>query len=1018
MRNGGYGGHGEPVTVRLLGRVELTVDDRTVPLSKLECGLVAVLALAARQVVSTDTLIDRLWGADPPSSARTRVQALVSRIRRAAIPSGPGHHVITTVAPGYLLAHRILDVEQYVRFADTAARLREAGRLEAAAERLREASALWRGDPLDGAPEPVRAAEAHRLTELRLTGIEDRIAIEFDLGRYGSVLPELTRLVAAHPLRERIRAQLMRALSATGRQAEALALYHEGRRVLDHELGIPPGPELRATHEAVLVGAAAVTPTGATSPPSVLGESTAAGPAAPSPAVVRSPSDPGDVAWPVVPNQLPPDDPRFVGRRRQIDKLTALFATGFIRPAPGLPVIAVITGMAGSGKTALAVRFAWRVRDGYPDGCLYADLRGQSAAPASPHELTGTFLRALGVPGAAIPEPADERLALYRSVLADRRVLLVLDNAANEAQVRPLLPGGGGNGLLVTARNRLAGLTADRLPLGMLTEAEGLDLFDTLVGPHVATADPGAVRRVLDKCGRLPLAIRIAGARIATTPGMRVDELAGRLRDEARRLDELSAGDLHVRASLSVAYQSLDGPGRHLLRMLGLLPAPHVTVPVAAALLDQPTTAVAGQLDALAGAHLLQPYAPPGRDTTRRYRLHDLVQLYARERAMAEETDRTQAAALDRAHRTLLDLAIRADRSLPARSFPVPAGWARPGPVPDPPSAAPVAWFDTERDLLLAAVRQAATGPSPELAARLVAVTINYLAMTVRFADWERMVTVAAEGLARVDPRLFAAERAVLAHARGALLRGRYEARQALPWLRQARRLYLRAGDPVGAASVATELGMVARLFGAPRVADAQFRWALDRFAADGPVVQEGYAHIGIGNLWLDEGRADGRIETAFTRAVSVFRAGGDVRGEANAVACLGALHRREGRAEAAAGHYRRAVALLESIGDDFGLAMARQGLAEIHLDAGDLATARRLADSVRAGFERLRHGWGTARAARTLGRILLAEGRYREAVAELDRAVSAFRAVGDMPSTAATLLDLSRARAASAAEA
>lgn len=608
----------------LLGPVSAVVDGRPVELdgAKQRTALAALL-LAGGRVVPDERLTTLLWGWEPPATSTNQLYTYVSRLRTRL---GPGHGLHRHGA-GYRMdtAATAVDWDRFRELVDAGRADLRAARHPEAERRLAGALALWRGPALGDVTEHLAAAEGPRLAEAHLAAVELHAEAALALGRHDELLPSLTRHVTAHPVRERARAQLMTALFRAGRQADALAQYEEARRLLADELGIDPGPELRALHQEILTGTlagpaaperTAVTVTVAGAPPAF---APAGEPAAP-PA-----EEPG--AEPAARPALLPAAPRdFTGRASELRLVLDALHDG--RDV-------TVTGAPGTGKSALALYAAERARDAFPDGQLHADLREADGTPRSPRQILGWFLRALGTAPAHVPDGLDERAQRYRTLLAGRRMLVLLDNAADDAQVRPLLPGGGATRTLVTGlRPDLAALEGARLVrLGPMSPAEAARLLARVAGPERLAADPQSTARIAEYCDRLPLALRIAAARLADRPHWRPARLADRLAPAERRLGELRIGSLDITTALRPALAALDAPAAHALAVLAAAGLAALTAADAAALLDLPLDDAEDVLERLCDARLLEPGS--GADRPARYRLPALIGLLGRSAVLA-----------------------------------------------------------------------------------------------------------------------------------------------------------------------------------------------------------------------------------------------------------------------------------------------------------------------------------------------------------------------------------------------
>ncbi|WP_371496868.1 winged helix-turn-helix domain-containing protein [Kitasatospora sp. NBC_00374] len=565
---------------------------RAVPAAK-QRVLLAALLLRPGQVVPADVLADTIWNFAPPPSASTTLRNYVMRLRRGLGEAGErietreGGYLIE-VGPGELDASRFETLR-----AQGEAALRE-GAHERAAELLRAALGLWRGPALADVPsDALHQVEAGRLNEGRLDAVEARVEAELRLDRHPAVVAELRALTAEHPGRERFWAQLMAALHRSGRRTEALGVYQQVRRTLVEEIGVEPGAEIREMHQVILRDEQIV---------------------------AESPEE----EFTVTPHQLPPDVADFTGRTAEVREVS-----GHLRARRNCPAVVAVSGQPGIGKSALAVHVGHAVREDFPDGVLYAELGGTDPAPAEPAAVLRSFLLALGVARDAVPAGVGARAALYRSVLSGRRVLVVLDDARDSAQVRPLLPADPAAGALVTSRGVLADLPGARhVGVGVPEEAEARLLFGRIIGAERAMADPQAVADVVAACGRVPLAVRAGAARLVARPAWSVRALADRLAVSGRLLDELRIGALDVRRSIALSHDALDAATARAFRVLAWSDRRTIGLADAADLLDESPAGVEPLLDRLVDAHLLAAPAPG------RYAYDDLLRSYAREQSL------------------------------------------------------------------------------------------------------------------------------------------------------------------------------------------------------------------------------------------------------------------------------------------------------------------------------------------------------------------------------------------------
>ncbi|MEU4729796.1 BTAD domain-containing putative transcriptional regulator [Streptomyces sp. NPDC023588] len=673
-----------PVGIRQAGR------DLTLVAEKPKTVLAALL-LAGNRVVSDAHLREVTWGPTPPATVNQQLYTYVSRLRKLLYPAA----VIRRHRPGYrlVLTDATLDHAEFDRLAGLGYDALKTRRHAVAAEHLAAALALWSGPALGGVTEHLARVELPRLEEARMAALEGRIAADLALGRQDALVSELVDLVEAYPVRERLRAQLMTTLYRVGRQADALAEYQRGRQILAEELGIEPSSALTEVFQSILSADPGLTA------PAATGQQ------------IRVQS-----RRQVRPAMLPPCVADFTGRQPQLRELSDLLCGDRVGAAP-----VVVTGTAGVGKSALAVQAGRLCLDAFPDGQLYADLGGAQDGPRDPHEVLEWFLQALIEPGSPIPETVEARTQLYRSVLAERRVLVVLDNAHHEQQVRPLLPGAACSRVIVTTRSRFTALEGARsLELDVFDQAEALTLLRRVAGPGRVVAEHDTAESLVDRCGRLPLAVRVVAGRLAAKPHWPLAEMERRLADADRRpLDELRLADIDVRSSLRPSYLRLAAGARTALCRLSLLKTAEIPAWLAAAVLETDESRAEDLLETLVDARLLE-VGEAERTGRLRYRIPPVIRLFASERAEAESTAADRRSTVDRALDAWLQRARAAVRTL--------------GDGRQVGARSALFWFETEKSGLVAAFRQA-DAEGHDVTARSLARTLTELRRLSGAAD-------------------------------------------------------------------------------------------------------------------------------------------------------------------------------------------------------------------------------------------------------------------------------------------
>ncbi|MFF4606478.1 BTAD domain-containing putative transcriptional regulator [Streptomyces sp. NPDC001339] len=941
------------LSFRVLGPVQTVTDGAETDIRPPLCAAVlAALLLRQGRPGSASALIEDVWGDAAPPHALGALRTHVSRLRRMLEPGRAARtpaRILVSHGEGYALRLEpgALDLAEFDRLTDAAERARSAGRPQEARSLLDAALQLWRGEPLSGVPGPYAAAQRARLTERRLAAVEARWEAELQLDGHAAAISPLQALADDHPLRERTQELLMTALYEAGRQAEALEVHARARRAL-RAAGAVPGPRLERIHRRILTGAAA---------PATAGGLTAL--------------------------RVPPGTADFTGREDTIHHLRTALDHGRV------VAVSAVSGMGGVGKTALAVHVAHGLSTRFPDGQLFVDLRGTDALPADPAQVLGDFLRALGVVPGRIPALPAERAALYRSLMADRRVFVLLDNARDLDQVRDLLPGGPGCGVLVTSRTRLAGLPgATLVDLRELTEHEALALLVRLIGERRVQAEEEAARQLLDDCGRLPLAIRIVAARLAARPAASLAQTARALADERQRLAELSGDTDDVETTFRLGTDLLDAEQLRAFRLLALPEVPELTRAAAAVLLDRTERQTEDLCETLVDLSLLESVGPG------RYRYHDLLRLYARKTAAEEIPADECDDALLRLLESYLALARDAYRGVTAGdAFPVTL-------IPVPSARGHFATQDSATTWLL-----------DELSA--------VLALTEQAARHPRLpVTIAAELLLSADPLgrhanqphgLYRAARAVLEAAEDSgdpgaeavahyMLGGSHAQRFELA---TAVRHFQVTADICRRAGHSTLLALTLGVQGGCALGLHDFPAALDQLTEAMPLAEAAqspgcvaYVRGFLGLAQLANGAPEAAMESG-RAAVAVAESSGDREGLAQALRVLGQICLWLGSPDEALDCLTRSLDLWRATGSRFRESLALSLLAEAHNLLGRPEEAAACAEQARECAERHGGGYLLGRALAQLGHACAARGRASQAAFHYRQAHTLFERLG-----------------------
>lgn len=921
-------------------------------------ALLAALLLRDGSTATAPELVDGLWGDEPPEAAIATLRTYASRLRKSF---GPDSGVLISESGGYALRvpPDALDLDHAEQLAAQADKARVSGERAAARELLGQALDLWDGESLANLPGPFADNQRTRLLEWRLSLVESRLDLDLELGHHTDTISELTALTAAHPLRERLRELLMLALYRSGRQAEALAVYTDTRNLLAEELGVDPRPELSELQRRILQA------------DTKLNALAFDAPAAERPATVR-------------PAQLPATVADFTGRAAFVTELSDQLATAEGR----VMAVSAVAGIGGVGKTTLAVHVAHAARAHFPDGQLYIDLQGAGPTAAEPEAVLGSFLRALGTPDSAIPDSLEDRAALYRSTLAGRKVLTLLDNARDAAQVRPLLPGAEGCAALITSRARMIDLeSAHLVDLDVMSPEEALMLFTRIVGEERVTSERDAAMDVVAACGFLPLAIRIAASRLASRRTWTVSALARKLADERRRLDELRAGDLAVKATFELGYGQLEPQQARAFRLLGLSDGPDISLAAAAAVLDMDPDDAEELLESLVDASLLESAAPG------RYRYHDLVRLFARACAERDEQPPSErTAAMSR----LLDFYLATAARVYAIERPgdrvvdhlAPTTYAGLD-FPDRESA--LDWLFVEATCILATTRQLATDGALRRSVDLLQATRDLAESGAHSHQYLQVAMALLQAAQEAeDTRAEGRARTVLTFAHS--LSGRFD--RADEEAKHAMLLGLAADDPVPNGQAANERGIIAIYQSRNDDAEAYLTRALDAFRADENRPGEASALCNLSRVHVSLGHTELAVQLA-ERALTIYRQLGVTFRLANGLYAYGLALRHAGQLDAARVQFTDALAVFRENRQRLWEGMTLYRLAEVHLAAGQAAQAATHAEQALSYLRGIGGEWRRGNVLTVLGQSLDAIGQSGRAQACWNEALGIFEQLG-----------------------
>jgi DNA-binding SARP family transcriptional activator len=949
-----------------------------------------MLALNANRVTPVDQLVSALWDIEPPSTARGQIQTCVSGLRKQFGSNGhPGE--IRTRSPGYVLeiAPNDLDIEEFTTLVASARLKAGEGSLAEASGILRQALSLWRGPALADVDSDLVQRAAAKFEDARLSAIEGRIQLDLALGHHQEVISELATLVDEYPLRERLAEFHMLALYRSGRQGDALEVGRRTRATLVEELGVEPGHDLQKLAAAILNRDPALDLVTEAVEPPIETEQRTAEPEA-------------------HPRQLPASIADFTGREGAIEEIKQILSCGQRKESASYAVpIVSISGKGGVGKSCLAIRAAHELSDYFPDGVLFGSLQNPGEGdPIS--ELLARFLHALGVSGSAMPEGVLERAQLYRSKVAGKKLLVVLDDVANEDQALPLLPGDPTCAVITTSRMRLSGLFgAHWVDVDEFETDIAMTLLVKIIGQARVQAEQESSAQLVKLCGGLPLALRIVGARLASRPHWHISALVRRLLDKASGLDEFTYRGLGLRFNIDLSYQRLRDEAQRLFRLFTLIRAADFPEWSAAALLDTDLVDAAEVLESLVDVRLLDTIEYPGEPV--RYRFHSLIRIYAQERLMETETESERNAALTRVLGAWLALAEDTHRKEYGGDYTILHGtaprWRPPGAERADSLENPMDWWAAERDSLMAAVRQAASAGMDELCWDLALTLVTFFEARGYFDDWRETAQL---GLAVTENAGNRTGTAAMLYSLGTMHLYQKRLAEAEELFQPAMKMFTADRNTHGRALVQRNLALIDELAGKSTAMLAKYQDALELMRSVDDRMGEAHILRSVANYWTKEGDLD-TARTMLEEALAICRDVACLRGEAQVLLRIAYLHLKTDEIDLAGQELNRVLFVVRGIGDRIGHVYGLYGLGVVKWREGQLDEAETAFEWALSSARLVRERLVEGQALCALGGINLARGETTVGLAQINEASQLFEEIGSTLLHAKTLILLSR---------